>query len=120
MTNILRGGFELVSLSSLCNTVAALETQLVNGKCLRVLCASLSAVASRAAHKRSTKKQSSARFTIEELAELTGLSTRIIKKSLKELRAAQLLSWSAHEVVLERDFQLYSASQEALVGRGGE
>ena len=66
MHTVVPGGFELLSTSTLCNVLAAVEQKLISGKALRTFCAVVTAVASRNASKYSNK-EAHVHFTIDRV-----------------------------------------------------
>ena len=115
MHTVVPGGFELLPTSTLCNVLAAVEQKLISGKALRTFCAVVTTVASRNASRHSSK-ETHVHFTVDELIELTKLPRRIIKKSLRQLHATGIVSWSAQEVTIERPIQAYSNAQVGIIG----
>lgn len=106
MSNI-QGGYKAQTVTQVANLLSAYEAKAVSLKAVRVYLAALVSAASREAASRSKTKVkrrgevTTLRFATQELARLTGLSESVIKRELKALRQAGLMTFGESEVLFE-------------------
>lgn len=95
----IKGGYKAVTPVQIANCLTALNGRAISYRAVRVYFACLAIVAFREAAKRDSKvkgrrARDSVRYRISEMSAVTGLKNEAIKKELKTLRGASLLSWS--------------------------
>ena len=120
MASTIDGGYSLVSLGTLCNLLAAVDSRRISEKSLRVFFAVLNAVASRqaAALSGSTAKNTTHNYSTKELAERAGLPLPQVESCLTQLEGAGLLQWSPKKITIVRQVQPYATETLTVTGAG--
>lgn len=100
MTASITGGYQSLTLTQLCNVLTAVDHNKMNYRAVRVFFAVVSQLATRNAAQRAIGKRTPVRFELSELQTLTGKRKQYVRRALTDLKQAQLLRFSASEIVL--------------------
>ena len=93
-------GYKAVTPIQIANIVSAYNSDVITFRAVRVFWGCLELIAIREAAKRSTGKSRGVRYRPEELLRLTGLTLTIIKRELRALRRAELLTFSESAITI--------------------
>jgi len=104
----IQGGYKTVTPVQIANCFGALNQDAISYRAVRVYFACLSLVATREAAKRDAVKKGrkpcgEARYRVAELCAVTGLKAQAVKRELRSLKKAGLLSWSEKLLVVKCD-----------------
>ena len=104
----IQGGYKTVTPVQIANCFGALNQDAISYRAVRVYFACLSLVATREAAKRDAVKKGrkpcgEARYRVSELCSATGLKTQAVRKELRSLKKAALLSRSEKVLFVRSD-----------------
>ena len=99
-------GYQTVTPIQFANIIWAIQQKAVRAQSARIYFGCFVLIASRLAaarvrRKRGKKSLDFNRYRIEELVQVTGLKTASVKRALRELSAAGLLTWSEREAIIK-------------------
>ncbi|MEM6251292.1 MAG: hypothetical protein AAF821_00075 [Cyanobacteria bacterium P01_D01_bin.156] len=119
MTTSIAGGYKSLSVIQLCNVLAAVEQKRISYKAFRIFFAAVSMLATRQAVQRIKDSTTPVEFSLDEIESLIDTtSKRSIKGELTQLRAANLLQFSASEVKV--NVELVEGAEERIDQITGE
>ncbi len=115
-------GYEVVSANQLTNIVWAVNSKAVSGRAARVYFGCFVMIASRLAASRLRRIRGESKlvtnhYRIDELQAITGLTAAVVKRGVRELAAAKLLSFSRHEISISKScIQPNAVSASSIAG----
>ena len=93
-------GYKAVTPIQIANIVSAYNSDVITFRAVRVFWGCLELISIREAAKRTTGKSRAVRYRPDELLRLTGLTLTIIKRELRALRRAELLTFSESAITV--------------------